>query len=56
MFWFPVAYAADDICSSWTASERVAEVDRMPSAESSALAVFSDGFLTLDDSAGAAEL
>ena len=56
MFWFPVAYAADDICSSWTASERVAEVDRMPSAESSALAVFSDGFLTLDDSGGAAEL
>lgn len=56
MFWLTVAYAADDLCSSWTASERVAEVDRMPSAESSALAVFSDGFFTLDDSGGAAEL
>lgn len=56
MLWFSFAYAADEVCSSWTASELVTEVDHMPSEESSALALTEDGFLTLDDSEGAAEL
>ena len=54
--WFTFAYAADEVCSSWTASELVTEVDHIPSEESSALAITDDGFLTLDDSDGAAEL
>lgn len=56
MLWFSLAYAADEVCSSWTASELVTEVDRIPSEESSALALTDDGFLTLDDSDGAAAL
>lgn len=54
--WFTFAYAAAEVCSSWTASELVTEVDHIPSEESSALAITDDGFLTLDDSDGAAEL
>lgn len=52
-----LAFAADDaVCSAWTASQLVTEVPEMPARESSGLAVIEDGFLTHDDSSGAAEL
>lgn len=56
MFWIPLAYADDPVCSSWEPSELVTEVDDIPSKESSGLARIDDGFLTLDDAGGEAVL
>lgn len=51
------AFAADDaVCSTWTPSALVTEVEKMPAKEASGLAVIADGFLTHDDSSGAASL
>lgn len=51
-----LAYAADDVCSSWSPSELAAKVGDVPTSEASGLARWGSGLLTLADSSGNAEL